>query len=358
MATTLTFTSEEEFQQYCNENSKRTIVAYKNGVFDVTEFLDDHPGGPELVKDWNTKDITEIFHSEEYHEHSENGTRMLQKYRIGSIQTQGGSKEDETGQNESYPRITKEKIEYNGFTMDRTRGMVPQIFGLNKKQYMHMIHNSIHLPYCRLFDSDLFESLSRNPWYRIPMVWFPITIYLLYSAMTFDYPEVTRFTKYISLDSPDFSVMCVVLAFLLGIFVWSFAEYALHRCVFHFDDYTPDHPFALYLHFLIHGIHHLIPMDPDRLVFPPVLGIIVYSLLFPIITFFFQGNLGRAVGAGFIIGYVGYDMTHIYIHHCSPWIGHFKEMKKYHNKHHYVDGNKGYGITSKFWDKVFRTELL
>jgi len=72
----------------------------------------------------------------------------------------------------------------------------------------------------------------------------------------------------------------------------------------------------------------------------------------------FYGNLGRIVNAGFLLGYVCYDMTHIYIHHGTPWISHFKEMKKYHNKHHYVDGDRGYGISSKFWDKVFGTELL
>jgi len=142
------------------------------------------------------------------------------------------------------------------------------------------------------------------------------------------------------------------------VFVWTFGEYALHRGIFHFDDYTPDHPLALYLHFLIHGIHHTITMDADRLVFPPALGVITYNILFPLLIFIFPGNLGRVLGAGVVLGYICYDMTHIYIHHCTPWVRHFTEMKRYHNKHHYVDGTKGYGITSKIWDKVFRTELF
>ena len=28
------------------------------------------------------------------------------------------------------------------------------------------------------------------------------------------------------------------------------------------------------MHFLLHGVHHLLPMDPMRLVFPPVLTIL------------------------------------------------------------------------------------
>jgi len=221
-----------------------------------------------------------------------------------------------------------------------------------------MIHNAIHLPYCRLFDSDLFESLSRNPWYRIPMLWLPVCAYLFYHGITFDYPEHSFLDQFLFIGSASFSVIAVILAFLVGIFIWTLGEYGLHRGVFHFDDYLPDNKWALWLHFLIHGIHHTIPMDADRLVFPPALGVIVYSLLFPVLTALLPGNLGRIVGTGVAVGYICYDMTHIYIHHCSPFIGHLKEMKRYHNKHHYVDGNRGYGITSKIWDKVFGTELV
>ncbi len=43
------------------------------------------------------------------------------------------------------------------------------------------------------------------------------------------------------------------------------------------------------LHFLMHGVHHLLPMDPMRLVFPPVLTCV---LLCPIHATF------RSEGAG------------------------------------------------------------
>jgi len=355
----LVFKTEKDFKSYCNEHSSQTHVVHKNVVYDVTEFLDSHPGGAAYIQEFNNKDISEVFHSDEHHEHSDNALRMLYKYKIGRLQYQENKKTEEKPQEvESYPLITKEKVQYKEFSIDLTRGMVPQVLSLNKKQYMHMIHNSIHLPYCRLFDSDLFEGFSRNPWYRIPIMWIPICLAVFYYGLTFDYPDHSSLDKYLHLASADFCITAVVVAFLSGILLWTFAEYCLHRGIFHFDDYLPDNKYALYLHFLIHGIHHTIPMDPDRLVFPPVLGAITYCILFPTLTSIFTGNLGRIMGAGFIIGYICYDMTHIYIHHCTPWIGHLKEMKKYHNKHHYVDGNKGYGITSKLWDKVFRTELL
>lgn len=36
------------------------------------------------------------------------------------------------------------------------------------------------------------------------------------------------------------------------------------------DDLIPDHPVFITVHFLMHGIHHLLPQDPLRLVFPPL----------------------------------------------------------------------------------------
>ena len=36
----------------------------------------------------------------------------------------------------------------------------------------------------------------------------------------------------------------------------------------------------------------------------------------------------------------------------------YQEIKKYHLQHHYADYQNGFGVTSKFWDKVFGTELI
>lgn len=35
----------------------------------------------------------------------------------------------------------------------------------------------------------------------------------------------------------------------------------------------------------------------------------------------------------------------------------YKELKKYHLQHHYADFENGFGVTSRFWDRVFGTEL-
>lgn len=59
--------------------------------------------------------------------------------------------------------------------------------------------------------------------------------------------------------------------FLVGNVIWTLLEYTLHRFLFHIDGVLPDKPFFLMLHFLLHGIHHYLPMDGLRLVMPPIL---------------------------------------------------------------------------------------
>lgn len=57
------------------------------------------------------------------------------------------------------------------------------------------------------------------------------------------------------------AVLSTSACFVAGVVVWTILEYVLHRFLFHVDDYLPDHPVFLTLHFLLHGIHHYLPMD-------------------------------------------------------------------------------------------------
>lgn len=65
-----------------------------------------------------------------------------------------------------------------------------------------------------------------------------------------------------------------------------------------------DSRFACTFHFLIHGIHHKVPFDPDRLVFPlvpaSIMTIILSSLFYILISRFTHHPL--LVEAGALIG--------------------------------------------------------
>lgn len=137
-----------------------------------------------------------------------------------------------------------------------------------------------------------------------------------------------------------------------GLALWTFAEYWLHRKVFHWE---PDHPIGRRLHFVIHGIHHEHPNDRLRLVMPPGASI-------PLATVFF-GAFALVVGlptayplfAGFLVGYLTYDYTHYWLHHFVPKSDIGKRLREQHMRHHFQDHRYGYGVSSPLWDVVFGT---
>lgn len=62
--------------------------------------------------------------------------------------------------------------------------------------------------------------------------------------------------------------------------------------------------------------------------------------------------------AGMIIGYLCYDMIHYFIHFASPTSDYFYNLKRYHNNHHFVHHDKGFGISNSFWDGLFSTKAM
>ena len=81
--------------------------------------------------------------------------------------------------------------------------------------------------------------------------------------------------------------------------------------------YLPDNRVAITAHFLLHGIHHYLPMDKYRLVMPPVLLVVLASPFWKVahLIFFHNWYAGLAGFCGGIFGYIMYDLTHYFLHH-------------------------------------------
>jgi len=144
----------------------------------------------------------------------------------------------------------------------------------------------------------------------------------------------------------------------LGLFLWTLVEYILHRCLFHVDKYLPDNRVGITAHFLLHGIHHYLPMDKYRLVMPPTLFLVLATPFYRLahFVFFYNYYAATSVFSGGIFGYICYDLTHYFLHHRNlP--SYYRELKKYHLQHHFADFENGFGVTSRFWDTVFGTRL-
>lgn len=80
-----TYTAEEVAER----NSKRgndCWLIYKGAVYNVTDYLEEHPGGADLVTDWAGKDCTKAFNDAG---HSAEAMRDLKKYKIGTLAVAG-----------------------------------------------------------------------------------------------------------------------------------------------------------------------------------------------------------------------------------------------------------------------------
>jgi sterol desaturase/sphingolipid hydroxylase (fatty acid hydroxylase superfamily) len=187
-----------------------------------------------------------------------------------------------------------------------------------------------------MFENPLLERFSRiNPVTPF-LVWIPIAaFFLVRSALRH-----------------DVGPLAIAGLFVGGIFVWTFAEYVLHRWVFH---WTNETAWGKRVHFLLHGVHHDFPSDTDRLVMPLPTSVPLAVLFFVLFTL----TLGRAVAepffAGFVIGYLFYDGTHYFVHHFTPRSRWGKLLRRHHMTHHFADHDGGFGVSSPLWDHVFRT---
>jgi 4-hydroxysphinganine ceramide fatty acyl 2-hydroxylase len=190
----------------------------------------------------------------------------------------------------------------------------------------------------RLFDNAFLERLSKISPVTVLAVYLPVIIATTWTSFAIGIP-----------------VSVFALLFLSGFAFWTLFEYVFHRYVFHF---IPRGEFQERVSFLFHGVHHQYPNDKKRLVMPITLSLLIAVLLFVLFGAIF-GDWVWGFWAGFAIGYLAYDMTHYSIHHFKrPKTKWLKNLWKSHIDHHYRDSNKGYGVSSSFWDRIFGTRQV
>lgn len=125
---------------------------------------------------------------------------------------------------------------------------------------------------------------------------------------------------------------------LLGVLLWSFSEYAVHRFLFH-KRFRKDH-----------WAHHVEP-----LAYIGISGIqigVAYAVLLPPAWL-----LGlQSVYVGFLAGYFCYLTVHYAIHrpqYQMIWL--FRRLTRNHELHHQRGRETNFGVTSSLWDFIFFT---
>ena len=235
-------------------------------VFDVTNFLDDHPGGGDLILEYGGKDVKEIMGDEISHTHSESAYEILDENLIGFVAREkivqvateidgadnilplppnsnglqelkkrgaadgvatepvyastGVSSADDLSRETDYSTdYQKHKF------LDLNKPLLMQVWngGFSKKFYLEQVHRPRHYKggqSAPLFGNFL-EPLSLTPWWVVPMVWLPPVAY-------------GTFTAYRNISG----VLETVAYWLTGLAVWTIVEYGLHRGLFHVDQYV------------------------------------------------------------------------------------------------------------------------
>lgn len=313
-------------------------------VFDITSFLDDHPGGGDLILEYGGKDVKDIMEDELSHTHTESAYEILDDNLVGFVATEkvmdavmqsdnpvsivplppneeglqtlkeNGALEGLNGKpvyantgmsnEDDLSKDTNALDDYKQHKfLDLNKPLLMQVWngGFSKEFYLQQVHRPRHYKggaSAPLFGNFL-EPISLTPWWVVPTLWWPVIAYGTYVA------------------AQGLSFVPLVAYWIVGLCIWTIVEYGLHRCLFHIDNYLPDNRVFITLHFLLHGIHHYLPMDRYRLVMPPTLFVVLAAPFWKLAhtVFFYDWYAAVAVFCGGVFGYTLYDMTHYFLHH-------------------------------------------
>jgi sterol desaturase/sphingolipid hydroxylase (fatty acid hydroxylase superfamily) len=187
-----------------------------------------------------------------------------------------------------------------------------------------------------MFKNPFLEKLSRIHWSVPLFLYVPVTFFFLYRAV---------FVL-------QLSILYTVGFYIAGVFIWTLTEYVLHRFVFH--AHFPG-KLGARISFIVHGVHHDYPKDSKRLVMVPTISIPLAVIFYALFYWIFGPVYCAPSFAGLLTGYLIYDMTHYAIHHYNTKSPFWLSLKQHHSIHHYSESDRGYGVSTKLWDHIFRT---
>jgi sterol desaturase/sphingolipid hydroxylase (fatty acid hydroxylase superfamily) len=142
--------------------------------------------------------------------------------------------------------------------------------------------------------------------------------------------------------------MSIAIWMSLGVFGWSFAEYAIHNWVGHLgrgrNEFSREH-----LKHHARGHYFASARKKATAATPAILGM-------AIITGLVLGwSRGLAFTAGFAAAYVAYEVLHRRLHTHAPWGLYGRWARRHHFHHHFMDPRRNHGVTSPLWDFVLGT---
>jgi sterol desaturase/sphingolipid hydroxylase (fatty acid hydroxylase superfamily) len=186
----------------------------------------------------------------------------------------------------------------------------------------------------QMFNHRVLEWFTGTRPRTLVLIFLPVSVCLVWAGL------VTRWSP----------VECALL-FGGGVALWTLTEYLMHRFVFHL---TPRGRLGLLFAYLVHGVHHAFPEDRRRWLMPPVVTVPIAMLLFLVLRLL-VGAVSAPVFAGFVVGYLAYDLLH-YATHAGALPGRGpRYLRQHHLTHHYRTPEARFGVSTPLWDRVFGT---
>lgn len=189
-----------------------------------------------------------------------------------------------------------------------------------------------------LFENTFLEFLTKAPPQISATIYFLIIVLLFYRGA--------------SLEVVD-SWLTGIAVYTFALFFWTFFEYFFHRYINHIDEYFPESEMAHTVAYTLHGIHHEYPRDKERLIMPPVPGLMIVAILYLLFTTV-MGNMVYLFMPGFMTGYLLYTYVH-FSTHKSNVPSFLRTQYRHHALHHYKYPEKAFGVSTTLWDRVFGT---
>ena len=147
------------------------------------------------------------------------------------------------------------------------------------------------------------------------------------------------------------TVLTVAATLLVGAFLWTLAEYLLHRFAMHdlkgkgimSREHLNHHIAAGWTFSYLHLLSWAGMLIVGFVLWMP-LGWITVSLPF-----------GLTVAVGWTAGYFFYEYQHAQAHLRAPRNGYETWLRKHHFHHHFGHPMANHGVTLPIWDRVFGT---
>ena len=187
----------------------------------------------------------------------------------------------------------------------------------------------------QVFENPFLEKLTKTH------ISVPLTVFAILSTSLMVYGFIEGYL----------TVVNSIVLFIGGLLGFTLIEYIMHRWVFHLQPKTPKQEKFAYK---VHGVHHDFPKDKDRLAMPVPLSLLLSTGFFFLFKLM-MGNLVFGFLPGFLIGYASYLGVHYMVHAFQPPKNVFKILWVHHAKHHYKEPERAFGVSSPFWDQIFRT---